>query len=128
MKLKNKLQSQIRALRKEIRQIEAEERKAKAASMSGLCYVYRNCYSCPEGPQDYWLLYSKVTGIDDDGFLEVLQFQTDIDGKTTIETQKYLTPDTICLGEPLSDAAFNQASKELLGAVSAILKSQGGQS
>lgn len=45
-------------------QIEERELKPKLRAMVGKCFKYRNSYSCPQKPSDYWWEWHLVTGAD----------------------------------------------------------------
>jgi hypothetical protein len=45
-----------------ISEIEFARDEEKSAEFVGRYFKYRNSYSCPEKPSDYWHLYFKVTG------------------------------------------------------------------
>lgn len=85
MNRKDELKAIAKAARDELNALEAAEKLAVARPLVGKCYVYRNCYSCPEGPADYWPMYLRVTGINDNSELETVQFQQDKYGKIFIE-------------------------------------------
>lgn len=84
MERKEELQKTIDTARAELHEIQAREAEERNRQLVGKCFIYRNCYSCPEGPQDYWWLYVRVIGVSD-ASLQVLQFQTDKYGKVEIE-------------------------------------------
>ena len=45
-----------------ISEIEFARDEERSAEFVGRYFKYRNSYSCPEKPSDYWYLYFKVTG------------------------------------------------------------------
>jgi len=53
-------------------------------ALVGKCFKYRNCYSCPVGPKDYWVDYTKVVGVDGSSFV-VVSVQKDKYGAVRIE-------------------------------------------
>lgn len=60
-----------------LRRIEFADRAKRNGPLVGKTFKYRNCYSCPEKPSDYWWMYAKVTRMGDDGLLYLTTFQTD---------------------------------------------------
>ena len=72
-----------------IGKIQTAERRAANGSKVGKVFKYRNSYSCPEKPSDYWWLYSKVTRMDSDGFLYTMQFETDKSGDIRVNFDRY---------------------------------------
>ncbi len=60
-----------------IARLRDEERRAENAALVGKTFKYRNNYSCPKKPSDYWYLYVKVTGMNRDGSLKLFTFETD---------------------------------------------------
>lgn len=60
---KEELQKQLREiLNEEERQI-AMVHYPEFKKMEGKYFKYRNNYSCPEKPSDYWFMYTKVTEV-----------------------------------------------------------------
>jgi hypothetical protein len=102
---KQLLQSQIDKLRGELRDLEAAENEKLGAALVGQCFRYRNCYSCP-GPDDYWFMYMKVTGIDAEGKCLVTSFQIDKDGEFQFRPNQPRTAASI-YGESISATKFN---------------------
>ena len=74
-------------LRNELNVIEHEEQAEINKKLIGHCYKYRNSYSCPEGPGDYWYIYAKMIGLTEDGFLEAIRFQIDKHGRIEVERE-----------------------------------------
>lgn len=103
------LRLQASSLQERIWKLEADERRARNLRLVGKCFVYRNCYSCPRGPEDYWNLYQRVLRITADGNIQVFSFQADKDGVVSIETKTRSA--SISLGEPISPAKFRAAWK-----------------
>lgn len=70
----------------------AKEREAHKRNLAliGKSFRYRNSYSCPEKPSDYFWLYLRVMSVE--GLtINCLTFQTDNRGRVEIDTrhQKY---------------------------------------
>ena len=72
----------------------------------GTCWRYRNNYSCPEKPSDYWWMYTIVTGVDGSNII-AFSFQTDMYGTFSAYLNKSVYPST--LGEKITRAAFEEA-------------------
>lgn len=83
------LRRQERAINQRIGAIQDAARFEENKAQVGKCFRYRNCYSCPEKPGDYWWLYAKVQSIAKSGHLTVFMFQTDKYGEVTIKIDKY---------------------------------------
>lgn len=62
--------------------LEEAENERDAKKFIGKCFKYRNCYSCPEKPSDYWWLYGVVIEAED-GSVELFYFQKDSHGQFT---------------------------------------------
>ena len=77
-------------LQRKLNALRDKEASAKAVSLLGKHYKYRNCYSCPQTDADYWWLYVKVTGIRGTS-AAAFSFQTDKDGKLEIETNEWFS-------------------------------------
>jgi hypothetical protein len=61
--------------------------KPRKQKLIGTFYKYRNNYSCPEKPSDYWWLYIHVTGLKGT-MLIGNTFQTDKYGKCEFEKER----------------------------------------
>lgn len=85
--VKQRLQEQLAPLQAELHRIEDAEKKAESVAFLGKCFKYRNNYSCPKGPQDYWWLYAKVIGMGE-YWPVAFEFQTDKDGQITIREKE----------------------------------------
>lgn len=81
------LYKQRTALNKRIGDIEAAKRIAEHAAKVGKCFVYKNSYS----HQNQWPLYTFVKAMDENGYFEVLQFETDSNGKTSVSNETRLS-------------------------------------
>jgi len=100
---------------KELEDAIAEIEKGPALrALVGRCFRYKNSYSCPEKPSDYWWLYKRVLGVKTGRYEEVFieQFETDKNGETTIlhHSLTYMS----CLGEKISRAQYDRARKRML--------------
>lgn len=90
---KAKLQRQASRAHEKLRAIEEAERKAVSLKLVGRCFRFRNSYSCPSEPSDYWWLYAVVTGVGAFGHANAFMFQTDKHGKITIDARDMFTGD-----------------------------------
>lgn len=84
MSVIDKLRKDADAARQKLWEAEAVARDRANAALVGKCFRYRNSYSCPTKPEDYWFMYVKVIAAKD-GQVSVFQFQTDKDGKFSID-------------------------------------------
>lgn len=74
-------------------------------SMVGTHWRYRNSYSCPKGPEDYWFVYRRIDSLNKSGEVTYSEFQCDKDGKVSLE---------ICTDRPirfLSMTGWSQTDK-----------------
>lgn len=116
MKRKNELKRKIEELRSDLREILDAEQKEEAAQYVGRYFKYRNCYSMPEGPEDYWWLYVCITSMDADGGLRSLNFQTDKYGKMTVESDDYQSIPSDGYTE-IDEDEFLSAFDEMVGVI-----------
>lgn len=86
MKL-DQLKAEHDRTRREIQRIEEAEAREKSRALVGKCFRYRNCYSMPQKPSDYWWLYLRVVSTTADGNCRAFSFQEDRDGQISIETR-----------------------------------------
>lgn len=113
-----RLRCQIRDMKDKITN---EDLRPFLMRLVGKCFKYRNSYSCPEKPSDYWWLYRHVIGVTTDSNLMVHQFQTDTYGELTVKRDTIFTygRKDINIGQPchLPDykRALRSAIKKLEG-------------
>jgi hypothetical protein len=69
--------------------IQDMEREERNLALVGKFFRYRNNFSCPEKPSDYWWLYVHVLRMEKGGHLIAHQFQTDSHGSITIVFKNY---------------------------------------
>jgi hypothetical protein len=117
---KAELNATLAEARDRLREIERQERQGTSQQLVGKCYRFRNSYSCPEGPQDYWPLYSRILGVDEDANCVVLQFQTDRDGDCRINRESR-SPDSGCFGVEIARDEYDAAAAAFLARVSELM-------
>jgi hypothetical protein len=86
MKTEEQLEAEIAPLQRQLARLRDAETKKESEAVVGRCYKYRNSYSCPKVPSDYWWLYAKVTKVGD-YWPVTFEFQTDKDGRIDIQTR-----------------------------------------
>jgi len=113
----------MEAARLVLYRLEDEERTRKHGALVGRFFRYRNCYSCPEKESDYWWLYVAVTAMDEHGSLRVLKFQTDKEGKVSIEPRTFAMGELFTDGKyiEITEADFIAARRELLQHIESAL-------
>lgn len=105
------MRKQLDSLRRNIQDFDAKERIAANKSLIGRFFKYRNCYSCPTKPSDYWWMYTAVIGVDRGGYLKTFVFQRDSYGAVRIEQGSGI--DGNLLGSPIRRNDFEIAWKRL---------------
>jgi hypothetical protein len=83
------LKATARKAQNEIYKIELAERQQQSEKLVGKTFKYRNNYSCPEKPSDYFWLYLKVKKVSRDGHLICEEFQTDKYGDISIRFERH---------------------------------------
>lgn len=86
MDRKAELREMMSPMMTELRAIEESERQSELMEYVGKYFKFRNSYSCPNGEEDKWWLYKKVTAEGDD--LTVLNFQRDVHGRIDISHER----------------------------------------
>lgn len=92
-----------------ISEIETAEHEKESRQYVGRYFKTRNSYSCPQGDEDYWWLYTKITGFEgraNSGF----QFQRDNDGRSSTDHRKaniYLRADYVEISRGEWDEAWS---------------------
>lgn len=69
--------------RDELLEIEERRRAKELRAHVGKCFRYRNSYSCPSEPSDYWYVYRKALFLDG-AALSCLEFEKDKYGEWKI--------------------------------------------
>lgn len=113
------LKSEARKINEKISRIEHDARATENKQHIGRCFKYRNSYSCPEKPSDYWWLYIRVTGLLKDGSVEYTEFQIDKYGEVTIKAKKqmYWVRDGY---RPISKSEFDRAWRRTMEKIKSI--------
>lgn len=76
----DELRVELGILQREVARREEAEILPRKRALIGRCFKYRNCYSLPKKPSDYWWLYRMYTKLGRDGVLSTLEVQIDKDG------------------------------------------------
>lgn len=119
MNEKEQLQAKIYKLRKRLSTIDHNEAQQANEKLLGKCFKYRNNYSCPKKPSDYWWLYVRVGKVDGN-VLSGLEFQVDKYGEITINPKKGRMHTIDSNFVPISKRTFNSALKKLQKKVMAL--------
>lgn len=121
------LDKEIRRLRQQKDRLEDAERIADADALIGRCFKYRNSYSCPSKPSDYWWLYAKIVGRDRRGMVTVVTAERDRDGQPRLHRDTWNYPhsfvrkDGLATGYvPITEAEFTRGWNAVIGAVDAL--------
>jgi hypothetical protein len=61
--------------RDELRIEIAKEQREESQKFIGKYFKTKNCYSCPESEEDYWCLFQKVIGMDEEGRMQAVFFE-----------------------------------------------------
>jgi hypothetical protein len=126
-------------LQKELARIEQLERKQIIdknypiikKKYEGKYFKYRNCYSCPAKPSDYWWLYVKVVEIKPSDIYDTrgngitseyrgYSFQKDKYGQITIQNERksYIHG----LGKEITEMEFKKAWKNIIATLTEMQK------
>ena len=119
---KDKLLKEMRALRAQLDEIEEEENRVRYGGLTGKCFAYRSCYSCPEKPSDYWHTYVQVLSVDG-SYVNALCFEIDKNGMVSIEPSK--TIPAAMLGrdyKSVTKAQFDKARRRCLETAEHLLR------
>jgi len=81
--------AEFERLRRELWALERRERVEKQLpemkKLEGTYWKFRNSYSSPKEEGDYWWLYRHVLKVTDDGYMEVVDFQIDKEGRLEVK-------------------------------------------
>lgn len=103
---KRQIAKQMTALQNQLNDIQDAERAKEYQAVIGRCYVYDNGYSHDRR----WPLFTRVTGINENGFLVVIRTQIDCNGKLEMEETTLIG--TATLGEEISFGKYCAALNE----------------
>ena len=119
---KEELERQMRKLRTELNEIQDRENAERFSGLVGKCFVYRNCYSCPEKPSDYWDSYCQVHSITG-SYANVMEFEIDKDGMIRIHPDRCVPANMLGTSwKPLTVAQFKRQIDRCLKASARILQ------
>lgn len=114
----NKIEKLKSQLRIEQEKLYKKEELPKLKNLVGSYWKYRNSYSGPTKPEDYWWLYCRVDKLqENERFLETTEFQIDSDGKIEIKGSHIYNADCFLNGyksidkEEFEDAFFKLIKK-----------------
>jgi len=106
------LEEREREIRTELYRLRGIETQERNRSLVGRCFKYRNSYSCPEKPSDYWWMYTKVMKLKGANII-CWQFQTDRDGKIEIEFARSYYNHMVGDQVEISESEFNKAWRSI---------------
>lgn len=118
MNRKQELEIKIMELRSKLSEIEYQERIDTHKQYVDKYFKFRNNYSCPKEESDYWWMYIYVNNLDENGFLIGITFQTDSEGKITIEEDNRISSNL--LYEEIAKDEFVTEFKNFLGNISSL--------
>ncbi len=78
----------------------------------GKYFKYRNSFSCPKAEKDYWYIYHHVTSVEHTSLFQCKSFQTDKDGKITIELKNDVFVGRLNI--PITKREFDKAWGKLI--------------
>lgn len=93
-----------------LHELRIDARQEENSQYVNCCFRYRNNFSSPQSDADYWFVWSMVTGLDDDGNMVGIRFQSDKNGTIKIEQGRI---NQVTLGEIAIVKEFWLAWKEM---------------
>jgi hypothetical protein len=103
----------LNGIRNQISNIEQSELlPAFKMKYEGRYFKYRNSFSCPEKESDYWWMYVRVDKVDNIHWMKGITFQTDRDGKISVEQDKSIM-ESLCQQE-ITKSAFDYAFNKMI--------------
>jgi len=116
---KQKAASKLNSIRNQISKIESEELLPNyKKKYEGKYFKYKNCYSCPKDDSERWWMYIKIEKVNQLRWMQGFTFQTDKDGKVTIEQECSLS-ESICQ-VAITKKEFDAAYKRMLKRIGTI--------
>ncbi len=119
MNREDEIQLILEKARNELYEIEAKKKFERNAPFVGRCFKFRNSYSTTDENEKWWL-YEKILGLDNTRDFITFKFETDINGKITIEPTDcgYIYDRHI----EISQEEFDDAWKNLVEKISHLMK------
>lgn len=116
MKTEAELVAEMAPLQNALHKLRDAEVLKKSKALVGKCFKYRNSYSCPKEPGDYWFLYVKVVGVGEYWPLS-FEFQSDKDGRIEIKMGDCFSHIDGHIEIPLKEfnAAWRKVQKQIAG-------------
>lgn len=111
-----KAASKLNSIRNQISKIENEEMlPAYKKKYEGKYFKYKNCYSCPKDESERWWMYVKIEKVTQLRWMQGFTFQTDKDGKVTIEQERALSESScqVAITKKEFDAAYKRMLKRI---------------
>ena len=95
-------------------------------SQRATCYKFKNCYSCPEKPSDYWWLYIKILSIDSRDYVNVLEIQKDKHGAISINNRESVNLNNYEFRNnryiKITESEWNKGVKRILKSIGNVTK------
>jgi len=124
--IKEQLQKQLNAIAKQEEKELIAKHYPEFKKLEGKYFKYKNSYSCPEKPSDYWFLYTKITEIKPDDVYNTRgngvachfkgwSFQTDKYANISVEKKK--TGYVHSLGQEITENEFHSAWDKIIEAL-----------
>ncbi len=127
---KEQLQKQLNRIAEQEHSKMVEENYPKhKVRFEGKFFKYKNSYSCPSKPSDYWYIYTKVLSIKPEDIYEgqpglvlssckVYSFQIHKYGNLTVEVDKRSY--THSLGKEISEDEFNKGFNKMVELINGL--------
>jgi hypothetical protein len=111
--------------RREVSALEDEHYKKyeepRLKKMIGKCYKTTNNYSCPESPEDYWFLYTKIIKVEDKHLI-ANRFQMDKYNRVEFFISEYVYENI--LGEEIDEKEFTKEFKKVINFVQSEIENK----
>ena len=119
----NESEKKLTKYRNELRKLkEKKELPLFKKKYEGKTYKYRNCYSCPESPSDYWWLYLKVIKVVDLSYCIAIKLQMDKYGFVSIEERGCLPLPIDGSYRECSISEFKKGTKKIIDKIKRLYK------
>lgn len=106
------LEARAREANEAYHEAQNAERERENRALLGKCFKYRNSYSCPEKPSDYWWLYTKVVGLEGPNIFYT-EFEVAKDGRISINFNRQCYASMIHGHVEIRASEFNKAWRAL---------------
>lgn len=118
---KEELEKSIKKQTAELSKINDAEEREEMLPFVGRYFKYRNNYSCPQKPSDYWWMYFRVDKIHPTGAeLSCTQFEVDMYGKIFIRPNEKIYKSILFGSREIKKSEYEKAWASIMAKINKV--------